>query len=104
MSEIGPIRSEADYAPALAAVERLCCARSGMPEGDRLDIPATLIDAYESEHHPSDPPHRGDQIPDGATGAHRQGSVGNPRHSNPGRRGAEPAPGAFDQHDPPSAR
>ncbi len=56
MSEIKPIRSEADHAAALAEVERLWGARSGTPEGDRLDILATLIDAYEAEHHPIDPP------------------------------------------------
>ena len=53
MGEIKPIRSEADYE---AAVERLWGARSGTPEGDRLDVLATLIDAYESAHHPIDPP------------------------------------------------
>jgi HTH-type transcriptional regulator/antitoxin HigA len=56
MIEIKPIRSEADYEEALAEVERLWGARSGTPEGDRLDILATLIDAYEAEHHPIDPP------------------------------------------------
>ncbi len=56
MSEIKPIRSEAEHEAALAEVERLWGARSGTPEGDRLDILATLIDAYESEHHPVDPP------------------------------------------------
>jgi HTH-type transcriptional regulator / antitoxin HigA len=56
MSEIKPIRSEADYECALAELERLWGARSGTPNGDRLDVLATLIDAYESEHHPIDPP------------------------------------------------
>ena len=56
MSEIKPIRSEADYDVALAEVDRLWGARSGTLEGDRLDVLATLIDAYESEHHPVDPP------------------------------------------------
>jgi HTH-type transcriptional regulator/antitoxin HigA len=56
LSEIHPIRSEADYEAALSEVERLWGACSGTPEGDRLDILATLIDAYESEHHPIDPP------------------------------------------------
>ncbi|MGH6681605.1 MAG: helix-turn-helix domain-containing protein [Bradyrhizobium sp.] len=56
MSEIKPIRSEADHAAALAEVECLWGARLGTPEGDRLDILATLIDAYEAEHHPIDPP------------------------------------------------
>ncbi|MGH7087862.1 MAG: helix-turn-helix domain-containing protein [Stellaceae bacterium] len=56
MDEIKPIRSETDYEAALAEAERLWGARSGTPEGDRLDILATLIDAYEAEHHPIDPP------------------------------------------------
>jgi HTH-type transcriptional regulator/antitoxin HigA len=56
MREIKPIRSEADYEAALAKVERVWGARSRTPEGDQLDILATLIDAYESEHHPIDPP------------------------------------------------
>jgi HTH-type transcriptional regulator/antitoxin HigA len=56
LSEIKPIRSEADYDVALTEVDRLWGPRSGTPEGDRLDVLATLIDAYESEHHPIDPP------------------------------------------------
>jgi HTH-type transcriptional regulator/antitoxin HigA len=56
LTEIRPIRTEADYESALAEVERLWGARLGTPEGDRLDVLATLIDAYESEHHPIDPP------------------------------------------------
>jgi HTH-type transcriptional regulator/antitoxin HigA len=31
-------------------------ARAGTLEGDRLDILATLVDAYENEHCPMDPP------------------------------------------------
>lgn len=56
MTEIKPIRSEADYAEALSEVERLWGAPSGTLDGDRLDVLATLIDAYEDEHHPIDPP------------------------------------------------
>jgi HTH-type transcriptional regulator / antitoxin HigA len=56
MSQIKPIRSEEDYEAAVAEVERLWGARSGTPEGDRLDVLATLIDDYESEHDPIDPP------------------------------------------------
>lgn len=54
--EMKPIRTKADYRRALAEVDRLWGARSGTPAGDRLDILATLIDAYEAEHHPMDPP------------------------------------------------
>jgi HTH-type transcriptional regulator/antitoxin HigA len=56
LSEIKPIRSEADYEAALAEVERLWDAPSSTPKGDRLEVLAALIDAYESEHHPMDPP------------------------------------------------
>ena len=55
-TDLKPIRSEADYDTALAEVERLWGAASGTPEGDRLDVLATLIDAYEAQHHPMDPP------------------------------------------------
>ena len=56
MKELKPIRSERDYDGALAEVEELWGAKSGTPKGDRLDILATLIEAYESEHYPMDPP------------------------------------------------
>lgn len=56
MSEIRPIRTEADYEVALAEVEWLWGAKAGTPAGDQLDVLATLLDAYESEHHPMDPP------------------------------------------------
>jgi len=55
-AELKPIRSQADHKRALAEVARLWGARSGTPEGDRFDILATLIDAYEAEHYPMDPP------------------------------------------------
>src|SRR5580692_11755680 len=56
VAELKPIRSEDDYQTALAEAERLWGAKSGTPDGDRLDILATLIDVYESEHDPMDPP------------------------------------------------
>ena len=55
-TELKPIRSEADYEAALAEIERLWGAKSGTPKGDRLDILATLVDAYEAQHYPMDPP------------------------------------------------
>jgi HTH-type transcriptional regulator/antitoxin HigA len=54
--ELKPIRSKADYKRALAELERLWGAKVGTPEGDRLDVLATLIDAYETEQYPIDPP------------------------------------------------
>jgi HTH-type transcriptional regulator/antitoxin HigA len=56
MDAFKPIRTEADYQAALAEIERLWGARLDTPEGDRLDVLATLIDAYEAEHDPVDPP------------------------------------------------
>jgi HTH-type transcriptional regulator/antitoxin HigA len=56
MNDLKPIRSEGDYQAALAEVERLWGAKSGTSEGDRLEIVATLVDAYENEHEPMDPP------------------------------------------------
>ena len=54
--ELRPIRSEADYEAALAEVERLWGAKNATPDGDRLDVLATLIDAYEAEHYPMESP------------------------------------------------
>ena len=54
--EVKPIRTEADYENALAEIARLWGAKVNTPEGDRLDVLATLADAYESERDPMDPP------------------------------------------------
>ncbi len=54
--DVKPIRSNADYEAALKEVERLWGAKPGSRNGDRLDVLATLIDAYEAEHFPLDPP------------------------------------------------
>jgi HTH-type transcriptional regulator/antitoxin HigA len=50
--DIRPIRSEADYRAALADIERLWKSEPGTPEGDRVDVLAILIEAYEARHHP----------------------------------------------------
>lgn len=54
--EIRPIKTETDYSKALKAVEKLMGAKRNTPEGDRLDVLATLIEAYEEKHHPVSPP------------------------------------------------
>ena len=53
---IKPIRTKADYERALKDVEALIDARPGTPEGDELDVLATLVDAYEAEHYPIEAP------------------------------------------------
>jgi HTH-type transcriptional regulator/antitoxin HigA len=55
-TELKPIRTEADYDAALKEVERLWGAKLGTAKGDRLDVLITLIEAYEDEHYPMDPP------------------------------------------------
>ena len=55
-AELKPIRTKRDYEAALKEVERLWGAKPGTRDGDRLDVLATLLDAYEAEHYPMDPP------------------------------------------------
>lgn len=52
--DIRPIHSEADYQVALKEISALTDADPdlGTPEGDRLDILATLVQAYEAKHVP----------------------------------------------------
>lgn len=54
-AELKPIRSEEEHAAALEEIERLWGAARGTPEGDRLDVLATLVEAYEAKRYPMDP-------------------------------------------------
>lgn len=56
--DIRPIRTEADYKATLKEVARLMESdpELGTPDGDRLDVLATLVQAYEAKHHAIDPP------------------------------------------------
>jgi HTH-type transcriptional regulator/antitoxin HigA len=56
MRRIKPVKTRGDYEEAMVEVRRLWGAKSGTPDGDRLDVLATLVDAYEAEHFPMDPP------------------------------------------------
>jgi HTH-type transcriptional regulator / antitoxin HigA len=53
---VRPIRNEEDYEAALAEVDALMDAAPGTPEGDRLDVLVTLIEAYEARHWNIGPP------------------------------------------------
>jgi len=53
---IQPIRSAADHRAALAEIASVMHARKGMPEGDRLDVLTTLVEAWEARHVPIDAP------------------------------------------------
>jgi HTH-type transcriptional regulator/antitoxin HigA len=54
--EIKPVKTKRDYESALKEIEALMTARAGSPEGDRLDVLVTLVEAYESKHFPLDLP------------------------------------------------
>lgn len=51
-----PIRTKADCKATLAEISGLMNARLGTPAGDKLDVLATLVEAYESRHYPMSPP------------------------------------------------
>jgi len=59
---VRPVRTEADYEAALAEVDALMDAAPGSPEGDRLDVLVTLVQAYEARHHAVTPPDPVDAI------------------------------------------
>lgn len=54
--DIAPIKSDRDYRRALKEIEGLMDAKRGTAEGDRLDVLATLVEAWEARHYPLDLP------------------------------------------------
>ena len=54
--EIRPIKTEADYEAALAEIAQSMDAEPDTPEYDRLDVLATLVEAYEDKVHPIEAP------------------------------------------------
>src|SRR5438876_2174629 len=53
---IKPIKTERDYQRALKEIDRLMDAHPNTPDGDRLDVLATLIQFWEEKHYPIEPP------------------------------------------------
>ena len=53
---IKPIKTEEDYKAALSEINRLFDAHEGTEDFDRLDVLATLVEAYEAKHCPIAPP------------------------------------------------
>lgn len=101
--DVRPIRTVADYEAALEDVATLWGSPDGTPEADRLDVLATLIEAYEARLYPMDPPDPIDAIKfrmeqQGMTRKDLEEVIGTrTRH----RRSAEPQAAPVDQHDPP---
>jgi HTH-type transcriptional regulator/antitoxin HigA len=54
--DIKPIKTDTDYRTALKEVETLMMAEPNTPEGEKLDVLVTLIEAYERKHFPLDLP------------------------------------------------
>jgi HTH-type transcriptional regulator / antitoxin HigA len=50
--EIKPIKTDADHQASLREIEALWGAAEGTPDGDRLDVLATLVEAYEDTRWP----------------------------------------------------
>jgi len=52
MNPIRPIKTKRDYRNALAEIERLFDAKPNTPDGDRLEVLTTLVEAYEQQREP----------------------------------------------------
>jgi HTH-type transcriptional regulator / antitoxin HigA len=61
-TDIKPIETEAQHRAALKEIERLWHAKKGTPDADRMKVLSILVDAYETEHFPLDPPDAIDAI------------------------------------------
>jgi HTH-type transcriptional regulator/antitoxin HigA len=53
---IKPIRTKADHGKVLKEIEGLMSARPRTPEGERLDVLVTLVEAWERKYEPIDLP------------------------------------------------
>ena len=54
--DIKPIKTKADYRAVLKEIDTLMTAKLHTPEGERLDVLVTLVEAYEAKHYPIDLP------------------------------------------------
>ena len=54
--EIAPIKTQRDYRRVLKEIEGLMRAERNTPEGDRLDVLVTLVEAWERKRYPLDLP------------------------------------------------
>ncbi len=53
---IKPIKTKRDYSEAIKRMEILWGSKSGTPQGDELDVLATLVDNYEEVNFPIEAP------------------------------------------------
>ena len=52
MTDIRPVRTDADYEAALARIDEIMDAEPGTPAGRELDVLVDLVELYESRHEP----------------------------------------------------
>jgi HTH-type transcriptional regulator/antitoxin HigA len=60
--DVKPIKTHRDYRRILKEIEGLMHAKRNTPEGDRLDVLVTLVEAWEAKHYPLDLPDAVDAI------------------------------------------
>jgi antitoxin component HigA of HigAB toxin-antitoxin module len=48
--DVTPIKTKRDYQRALKEIEAVMDAKRGTPQGDRLDVLVTLVEAWEAKH------------------------------------------------------
>ncbi len=54
--DVAPIKTKRDHRRALKEIEGLMGAKRRTPEGDRLDVLVTLVEAWEAKRYPIDLP------------------------------------------------
>ncbi len=54
--DIKPIKTDADYRATLKEIEALMTAAPESPEGEKLDVLVTLVEAHEAKRYPLDLP------------------------------------------------
>jgi HTH-type transcriptional regulator/antitoxin HigA len=54
--DIKPVKTNADYRATLNEIDTLMVAGPDTPEGEKLDVLVTLVEAYEQKHYPLDLP------------------------------------------------
>lgn len=54
--DIAPFKTQRDYRRPLKEIEPLMAAKRDTPDGDRLDVLVTLVEAWERKHYPLDLP------------------------------------------------
>ena len=60
--DANPINTDEDRNAALEEIERLMNAQPETPEGERLDVLTTAVDAWEEEHFPIEEPKTGGAV------------------------------------------